>query len=75
MWKDQWTWEILANSHPRAFSFARDEEISVRAFLGITSLAEALHLPLSMQAHDEVRHLLEITADVGTTSALEATDL
>ena len=44
-------------SHPRAFSFALNEDISVKDFLGSTSLHETFHLPLSVQAHDEVRDL------------------
>ena len=63
-WKDMWLGEILAETHPRAFSFAKDEDISVRAFLGATSLQETFHLPLSEQAHAETRNLQSITLDV-----------
>ena len=55
MWKDLWLDEILAESHPRAFSYAKLEDISVRDFLGSPNLNETFHLPLSMQAHDELR--------------------
>ena len=37
-WKDMWMCQILAETHPRAFSFAKDEDIFVAAFLGTTSL-------------------------------------
>ena len=63
-WKDMWLGEILAETHPRAFSFAKDEDISVRAFLGATSLQETFHLPLSEQAHAETRNLQSLTLDV-----------
>ena len=57
MWKDLWLDEVLAESHPRAFSYAKLEDILVRNFLGSQSLNETFHLPLSMQAHDELRHI------------------
>ena len=60
-WKDMWLDEILAETHPRAFSFAKDEDISVAAFLGTTSLQETFHLPLSAQAHTETRDLQHLT--------------
>ena len=63
-WKDMWLGEILAETHPRACSFAKDEDISVRAFLGATSLQETFHLPLSEQAHAETRNLQSLTLDV-----------
>ena len=65
MWKDLWLDEVLAESHPRAFSYAKLEDISVRNFLGSQNLNETFHLPLSMQAHDELRHIQEITTHVG----------
>lgn len=65
MWKDMWLDQILATSHPRAFSFALNEDISVREFLGSTGLVAAFHLPLSMQAFEEVRDLQSLTVNVG----------
>ena len=47
-WKDHWMDGILAETHPRAFSFATQEDISVRDFLGATTLRETFHLPLSV---------------------------
>ena len=61
-WKDLWGPQILSEAHLRAYSYAKNEDISVRDFLSVTSLAEAFHLPLSPQAHAEVRQLqLDIT--------------
>ena len=57
MWKDLWLEFVLEESHPRAFSFALNKDISVKDFLGSTSLHETFHLPLSIQALDEVRDL------------------
>ena len=57
MWKDLWLDEVLTESHPRAFSYTKNEDISVRDFLGSTSLNETFHLPLSMQAYNELRDI------------------
>lgn len=48
--------------------------MSVKDFLGVTTLVEALHLPLPMQAHEEVRHLQQLVANVGSGNDLEAKD-
>jgi len=45
---------------PTCFSHATNEDVSVKDFLGITSLGEAFHLPLSPQAHVEARHMQTI---------------
>lgn len=63
-WKDLWSPEIISTSHPRAFSFALDEDISVKDFLQITSLGEAFHLPLTPQAHAEIRDLQRIASSI-----------
>ena len=65
MWKDLWLDDVLADSHPRVFSYAKLEDISVRDFLGCTNLNETFHLPLSMQAHNELRDIQEITTHIG----------
>ncbi|XP_073357964.1 uncharacterized protein [Aegilops tauschii subsp. strangulata] len=69
-WKDLWTDQLLSESHPRAYSYAVNEDVSVRDFLGITSLGMAFHLPLSPRAHDEVRNLQLIAT---TTQPMTAT--
>ena len=57
MWKDLWLNDVLADTHSRAFSLEKDQDISVRDFLLATSLEETFHLPLSIQAHDEIRNM------------------
>lgn len=52
--KDLWNEQILCDSHPRAFSFALDEDLTVQKLLLSNSIGEAFHLPLSLQARDEV---------------------
>lgn len=60
-WKDLWQKEILSETHPRAFSFAIDEDVSVRRLLTADSLSEIFALPLSPQARQEVEELQTLT--------------
>ena len=48
MWKDLWLNGILAITHPRAFSFAKDDDILVKDFLEATMLRETFHLPVAV---------------------------
>lgn len=64
-WKDQWQQEILAESHPRLFSFVRDEDVSVQKLLTAQTLGQNFqnfHLPLSIQAREELSDLQAVTA-------------
>ena len=61
-WKDLWADQLLQDSHPRAFSHSLNEDVSIKDFLGITLLHKAFHLPLSPQAHDEIRHMETVAA-------------
>lgn len=56
-WKDQWHDKTLDESHPRAFSFTKLEDVSVLEFLGINDLQIGFHLPLSSEARLEVQHI------------------
>lgn len=62
-WKDQWCTGIFAKSHPRALSFAIREDAFVHNMLCVEALDDAFHLPLSIQARDEVRDLQNISSD------------
>lgn len=63
-WKDMWSDNLLAESHPRAFSFVREEDSSIRHLLSSESLGQVFHLPLSIEAREEVRELQHITAHI-----------
>lgn len=63
-WKDMWQHQILSESHPRAFSFAVDEDMSVKTLLSVGSLSEVFNIPLSAQAECEVEGLQALTASV-----------
>ena len=65
MWKDLWLDATLDEKYQRAFSFAKNEDISVKDFLGSTSLHETFHLPLSVQAMQEIRDLQQEVRHVG----------
>lgn len=56
-WKDMWLDAIMSDAYPRAFSFTKNEDISVKNFLEHMSLREAFHLPLSPQAFEEVKEI------------------
>lgn len=61
-WKDLWCGQILAETHPRAFSYSSNEDTTVRNFLQMESLRDGFHLPLSSQAREEVLQLQNIVA-------------
>lgn len=67
-WKDLWCNSILAESFPRAFSFATSEDVFVQDFLSATVLEETFHLPLSAQAHAKVRELQSQTRETTLTT-------
>jgi hypothetical protein len=56
-WKDKWLHDINSEDFPRAYSFTKNEDVSVRDFLASTQLSQNFHLPLTPQALDEVRTL------------------
>jgi hypothetical protein len=56
-WSDQWSDNLFDSSFPRLFSFAKDKLQSVQDFLGKDSILESFHLPLSVQAHEELSQL------------------
>ena len=59
-WKDSWGDIIASDGFPRAFSFARDEDVSVQKFLSADSLGANFHLPLSPKALQEISSLILI---------------
>ena len=60
LWKYLWMDDILASSHPRAFSYTKNEDISVQALLTADTLGETFHLPFSAQAHAELMDLQQL---------------
>ena len=56
-WKDNWNQSILAEQYPRAFSYVLNEDLSVQNFLTASTLQATFQLPLSLQAHDELKLL------------------
>ena len=70
-WKDMWREEILAEAYPHALSYVKNEDLSVQQFLGITTLQEAFHLPLSPQAHAEMRQLQFQVSEVQLSNEID----
>jgi hypothetical protein len=58
-WSDQWTDGLLDSAFPRLFSYAKDKLQSVQDFFG-REMIDSFHLPLSVQAYDELQSLQEI---------------
>jgi hypothetical protein len=56
-WKDTWLDQVNAEAFPRAFSFVKDEDVSVHQFLSASRLADSFHLPISPKAMEEVRSI------------------
>ena len=54
--------DVLSDKYPRAFSYAKEEDASVKNFLASSSLSEAFHTPISPQAFAEVCNLQTDTA-------------
>ena len=75
MWKDLWLEEIISNTHPRAFSYVRNEDCSVKDFLTINSLDEAFFLPLSTQALEEVQHMQSLVTHITLDNSQNTKDV
>jgi hypothetical protein len=56
-WSDQWKDNMFDSSFPRLFSYAKDKLQSVREFFENESVLDNFHLPLSVQAHEELTNL------------------
>jgi hypothetical protein len=63
-WKDKWLQDINSEIFPRAFSFTKKEDISVRDFLTSQHLSQNFHLPLTPQALDELRTLQSLAGHI-----------
>lgn len=62
-WKDLWHDNLLSDSHPRAFSYAKGEDLTIHDLLTAGSLGQVFHLPLSLEARQEINDLQLITRD------------
>jgi hypothetical protein len=70
-WNDLWTDGILSHEFPRLYSFALDQNISVKGIMEVGHLDDLFSLPLSAQAFEEYQllqsKLQEIQYDVTIT--------
>ena len=67
LWLDVWNGFFLQEKLPRLFTFAKDQKISVAAFLSTPDMSTLFHLPLSEQAYQEFQELQEIIQSVQMT--------
>jgi hypothetical protein len=63
-WKDKWLSNINSEEFPRAFSYTKNEDVTVREFLTANQLSQNFTLPLSPQAIEEVRTLQRLAAHI-----------
>lgn len=63
-WKDMWHDELASSAFPHAYSYTTQEDISVQNFLSIATLSSVFWLPLSTQAHDEVKMIQQLTREM-----------
>jgi hypothetical protein len=56
-WSDLWKDNLFDSSFRRLFSYAKDKFQSVKEFFERESVLDNFHLPLSVQAHDELADL------------------
>ena len=63
-WKDSWNTDTLQDRYPRAFLFARNPDVSVRHLLSSERLGEVFHLPLSVEAKNEVIQIQSETLEM-----------
>jgi hypothetical protein len=59
-WSDKWRGNSLSQEFPRLFSFALDQNISLREMVNLDNIEEHFYLPLSAQAFDEFNQVREI---------------
>ena len=67
-WKDLWSDQPLETACPRAFSFARDEDVSIQTLLRSSTIGEAFHIPFSPQARAEVEEIQALTVGINPGS-------
>jgi hypothetical protein len=56
-WKDPWIDSVVHEDFHRAFSYCRNEDISVQDFITAPTLSDNFYLPLSPKAFDEIREM------------------
>ena len=66
-WKDLWHNNVLCDSHPRLFSFAVDEDVSVQNLLTSPTLSHNFQLTIYVQARGELHDLQSSMAPIELT--------
>jgi hypothetical protein len=51
LWSDLWNGSILQYIYPQLYSFAKDNQATVKTILELDSLEDHFHLPLSVEAY------------------------
>jgi hypothetical protein len=64
-WSDLWKDNLFDSSFPRLFSYPKDKLQSAKDFFEMESVLDNFHLPLSVQAHDELAALQPLLHNAG----------
>jgi hypothetical protein len=59
-WSDKWRGNTISQDFPTLFSFALDQNVSLREMVNLDSIEDHFYLPLSAQAFDEFNQVKEI---------------
>jgi hypothetical protein len=57
LWKDNWSKPLACNKFARLFSFALEEDVSVKKFVELQEPGDHFLLPLTIEAHAELTQL------------------
>jgi len=63
-WEDRWTDNILSTDFPRIASFSKSEHVSVQQVMQTQDMEDMFHLPLSVQALEELNDLQTVIQEV-----------
>jgi hypothetical protein len=72
-WKDDWQNQIMQETYPCLFSYAQDEDISVKLFGSLENIADIFHMPLSPEAFEQYQNLLQIAQNINNAQEVNDT--
>lgn len=62
-WKDSWQGEPLSSKWPQLYSFVHQQDISVADIIREDDITDHFHLPLSVEAFDQLQELNALTSN------------
>jgi hypothetical protein len=68
IWQDLWNGHLLQHEFPELFSFARNPNITIKAFAASPQITGNFHLPFSDEAHNQFLMLQALLENIELTS-------